>query len=63
MSAAPSPAVAPPPGNPRFPLFDSLRAIAALKESTLAEPVKALSQKDSNLKVREAALETLKAVG
>ncbi len=24
------PAVAPPPGNPRFPLFDSLRAIAAL---------------------------------
>jgi peptidoglycan/LPS O-acetylase OafA/YrhL len=27
---APSPAVAPPPGNPRFPLFDSLRAIAAL---------------------------------
>jgi peptidoglycan/LPS O-acetylase OafA/YrhL len=29
-SAPPSPAVAPPPGNPRFPLFDSLRAIAAL---------------------------------
>jgi len=28
--AAPSPAVAPPPGNPRFPLFDSLRAIAVL---------------------------------
>jgi peptidoglycan/LPS O-acetylase OafA/YrhL len=27
---APSPAVAPPPGNPRFPLFDSLRAIAVL---------------------------------
>jgi peptidoglycan/LPS O-acetylase OafA/YrhL len=27
---APSPAVAPPPGNPRFALFDSLRAIAAL---------------------------------
>ena len=26
----PSPAVAPPPGNPRFALFDSLRAIAAL---------------------------------
>src|SRR4051794_25208005 len=24
------PAVAPPPGNPRFPLFDGLRAIAAL---------------------------------
>jgi peptidoglycan/LPS O-acetylase OafA/YrhL len=29
-SAAPSPAVAPPPGNPRFPLFDSIRAIAVL---------------------------------
>jgi peptidoglycan/LPS O-acetylase OafA/YrhL len=28
MEAAPN--VAPPPGNPRFPLFDSLRAIAAL---------------------------------
>ena len=24
------PAVAPPPGNPRFPLIDSLRALAAL---------------------------------
>jgi peptidoglycan/LPS O-acetylase OafA/YrhL len=29
-SASPSPALAPPPGNPRFPLFDSLRAIAVL---------------------------------
>jgi peptidoglycan/LPS O-acetylase OafA/YrhL len=28
--AAPSPAVAPPPGNPRFPLFDSIRGIAVL---------------------------------
>jgi peptidoglycan/LPS O-acetylase OafA/YrhL len=27
---AAEPAVAPPPGNPRFPLFDALRAIAAL---------------------------------
>lgn len=27
---APSPALAPPPGNPRFALFDSLRAIAVL---------------------------------
>jgi peptidoglycan/LPS O-acetylase OafA/YrhL len=27
---APEPAVAPPPGNPRFPLFDGLRAVAAL---------------------------------
>ena len=27
---APSPAVAPPPGNPRFPLFDLLRGLAVL---------------------------------
>lgn len=30
LGDAPSPAVAPPPGNPRFALFDSLRAIAVL---------------------------------
>lgn len=29
-SLAPSPAVAPPPGNPRFPLIDSVRALAVL---------------------------------
>ena len=29
-SAAPSPALAAPPGNPRFPLFDGLRGIAVL---------------------------------
>jgi peptidoglycan/LPS O-acetylase OafA/YrhL len=29
-SHAPEPVVAPPPGNPRFPLIDALRAIAAL---------------------------------
>jgi peptidoglycan/LPS O-acetylase OafA/YrhL len=29
MAAVPPPVVAPPPGNPRFPLLDSLRAIAA----------------------------------
>ena len=29
-AAAPSPAVAPPPGNPRFALFDSLRGVAAV---------------------------------
>ena len=28
--AAPSPALAPPPGNPRFALFDSLRGLAAV---------------------------------
>jgi peptidoglycan/LPS O-acetylase OafA/YrhL len=30
QAPSPSPAVAPPPGNPRFALFDSLRAIAVL---------------------------------
>jgi peptidoglycan/LPS O-acetylase OafA/YrhL len=30
VSETPSPAVAPPPGNPRFALFDSLRGLAAL---------------------------------
>jgi peptidoglycan/LPS O-acetylase OafA/YrhL len=30
LAAAPSPAVAPPPGNPRFPLLDAMRALAAL---------------------------------
>ena len=44
-------------------MISGLRAVAALKESTLSEPVKALSQNDADLKVRQAALETLKAVG
>jgi HEAT repeat protein len=44
-------------------MISGLRAVAALKEATLLEPVKALSRNDSNLKVRQAALETLKAVG
>src|ERR1700730_1398113 len=44
-------------------MISGLRAIAALKESALSEPVKALSRNDTSLKVREAALETLKAVG
>jgi peptidoglycan/LPS O-acetylase OafA/YrhL len=30
----PSPALAPPPGNPRFPLFDSLRGVAVLSVLT-----------------------------
>jgi len=33
-----------------------------LRESTLSEPVAALSRDDQNLKVRQAALETLKAM-
>ncbi len=43
-------------------MIGGLRAIAALKESTLSDPVKALSQNDTNVKVRQAALETLKTL-
>lgn len=44
-------------------MISGLRAIAALRESTLSQPVRALSLEDSNLKVRQAALEALKALG
>jgi HEAT repeats len=44
-------------------MISGLRAIAALKELTLSEQVKALSTDDESLKVRQAALETLKAFG
>ena len=44
-------------------MISGLRAIAALKESTLSEQVKALSTDDQSLKVRQAAIETLKAFG
>ena len=43
-------------------MITGLRAIAALKESSLSEPVKALSQADKNIKVREAATETLRTI-
>lgn len=43
-------------------MISGLRAVAALRESTLSEPVTALSRDDQNLKVRQAALETLKAM-
>jgi hypothetical protein len=43
-------------------MISGLRAIAALKESSLSEPVKALSRDDKNLKVREAATETLRTI-
>ena len=43
-------------------MISGLRAVAALRESTLSEPVAALSRDDENLKVRQAALETLKAM-
>jgi HEAT repeat protein len=44
-------------------MISGLRAVAALKESTLSDPVKALSQNDANMKVRQVALETLKSLG
>jgi HEAT repeat protein len=44
-------------------MISGLRAIAALKEAELLGPVKALSESDTNLKVRQAALETLKSLG
>jgi HEAT repeats len=41
-------------------IISGLRAIAALKEAALSEQVKALSTDDQSLKVRQAAIETLK---
>ena len=41
-------------------MISGLRAIAALKEGTLSEQVKALSTGDQNVKVRQAAIEALK---
>ena len=44
-------------------MISGLRAIAALRETTLSAQVRALSTDDQNLKVRQAALETLKTLG
>jgi HEAT repeat protein len=44
-------------------MISGLRAIAALKESTLSDQVKALSRDDQSLRVRQAAVETLKTLG
>jgi hypothetical protein len=44
-------------------MISGLRAIAALKESTLSDRVKVLSREDQSLKVRQAAVETLKTLG
>ena len=41
-------------------MISGLRAIAALKETTLSEQVRTLSTDDHDLKVRQAAIETLK---
>jgi hypothetical protein len=44
-------------------MISGLRAIAALKETTLRLPVEALSQQDRSMKVRQAALEALRVMG
>jgi HEAT repeat protein len=44
-------------------IISGLRAIAALKESTLSPQVRALSTDDRDLRVRQAALEALKSLG
>ena len=44
-------------------MISGLRAIAALRESTLSAQVRALSTDDQNLKVRQAAIEALKTLG
>ena len=43
-------------------MISGLRAIAALKEGALSEEVRALSTDDQNVKVRQAALDALKAL-
>ena len=44
-------------------MISGLRAIAALREAALSPQVKALSTDDQDLKVRQAAMETLKTLG
>ena len=44
-------------------MISGLRAAAALKDETLRSAVTNLSQQDRSLKVRQAAIEALKAMG
>ena len=44
-------------------MISGLRAIAALKDDSLKSLIAGLSQNDSSLKVRQAALEALKVLG
>jgi len=44
-------------------MISGLRAAAALKDSSLRPSVESLSQSDTSLKVREAAIEALKVMG
>jgi HEAT repeat protein len=43
-------------------MISGLRAAAALKDDTLREPIARLSQQDRSMKVRQAAIEALKAM-
>jgi HEAT repeat protein len=43
-------------------MISGLRAAAVLKDGTMREPIAALSQQDRSMKVRQAALEALKAI-
>ena len=44
-------------------MISGLHAAAALKDGTFREPIALLSQQDRSMKVRQAALEALKAIG
>lgn len=44
-------------------MISGLQAVAALKESSLREPVEAISRGDKSMKVRQAALEALRVIG
>jgi HEAT repeat protein len=44
-------------------MISGLRAAAALKDASLQPSIEGLSQQDRSLKVRQAALEALKAIG
>jgi len=44
-------------------MISGLRAAAALKDETLRPAVTNLSQQDKSLRVRQAAIEALKAMG
>jgi hypothetical protein len=43
-------------------MISGLRAAAVLKDGGMREPIAALSQQDRSMKVRQAALEALKAI-
>jgi HEAT repeat protein len=44
-------------------MISGIQAAAALRESTLREPMESISREDKNMKVRQAALEALKVIG